>query len=243
MGGGSSGPSGVEQKTPLAPHSTLAPSRGFPGWRTAATPVGARTQVNALGPAEGLVRVRAGERPVLSRPAAPRPAPGLGHLPGKLVVDCCPRVAPGRGHGIWPWNLRRGLASPGSGRESGTQTGTPARTETATRSDSGIEPRTGAGRETGASGGTGTGTGGGTETPAWTDTSSGTIALVNKEFGKNPAKAGRGTDLSGPGTQPRPPGPHLGKPRSRRPTGRRSSGTVDQKGEVGLLGPLRPRHR
>lgn len=179
--------------------------------------------------------MRAGERPV-----PPRPAPRLGHLPGKLVADRCPRVAPGRGRGIGPWNLRlrQGLESPGSGRESGTLTGTPARTETATRSDSGTEPRTGAGRETGASGGTGTGTGGGTETPARTDTGPGTIALVNKEFGKNPAKAGRGTDLNGRlGAQSRPPGPRLGKPRSCRPTGRRASGTAAQKGEGGPLGP------
>lgn len=180
---------------------------------------------------------------VQSSPVPPRPAPRLGHLPGKPVVDCCPRVAPGRGRGIGPWNLRRGLESPGSGRESGTQTGTPARTETATQSDSGTEPRTGAGRETGASGGTGTGTGGGTETPARTDTGPGTIALVNKEFGENPAKAARGTDLSGrPGTQSRPPGPRPGKPRSCRPTGRRASGPADRKGERGPPGALRLRH-
>lgn len=186
------------------------------------------------------VRVRAGERP--SRPAPPRPSPGLGHLPGKLVADCCPRVVPGRGHEIGPWKLRRGLVSPGSGRESGTQTGTPARTETATPSDSGTERRTSAGREMEASGGTGTGAGGGTETPARTGTGAGTIALLNKDFGKTPAKAGRGTDLSGrPGTQPRPPGPRLGKPRGHRPTGRRTSGAADREGEVGLRGALRPR--
>lgn len=179
------------------------------------------------------MRARAGERPA--------PASGLGHLPWKLGVDCCPRVAPGLGHGNRPWKVRRGLASPGPGRESGTQTGTPTRTETATQSDSGSEPGTGAGRETGASGGTGTGTGGGTETLARTDTGSGTFALVNKEFGRSPAKAGRGKDPGGrPGTQPRPPGPRLGKPRSRRPRRRSASGPVDRQGEVGLRGALRP---
>lgn len=163
--------------------------------------------------------MRAGERPA--------PAPGLGHLPGKLVVDCRPRVAPGRGHRTEPWKIRRGLASPVSDRESGTQTGTPARTETANPSDSGTDTGTGAERETGASAGTGTGTGGGTETPATTDTGSRTFARVNKEFGKSPARAGHGTDPAGrPGTQPRPPGPRLGKPRSRRSRGRSASGTV-----------------
>ena len=158
-------------------------------------------------------------------------------------MDCCPRVAPGWGRGTGPWKIRRGLASPVPDRESGTQTGTPVRTETSTPSDSGTDTGTGAGRETGASAGTGTGTGGGTGTPATTDTGSKTFARVNKEFGKSPARAGHGTDpASRPGTQPRPPGPRLGKPRSRRSRGRSASGTVTRQGEVGLRGALRPGH-
>lgn len=136
----------------------------------------------------------------------------------------------GAGHGIGPWEIRRRLDNPGPGRESETLT------ETATPSDSGTELGTGARRETGASGGTGIGTGRGrgTEATARTDIGSGSIALVNKEFGKNPAKAGREKDPGGPpGTQPRPPGPRLGKPRNHCPTGRRASGAADLKGEVG----------
>lgn len=152
-------------------------------------------------------------------------------------MDCCPRVAPGRGHGIGPWKIRRGLASPGPGRESETQTYSRARTETATPSDSGTEPATGAGRDTGASGGTRTRTGGGAATPARTGTGSGTHALANKGFGKSPTRAGRGTEPGGrPGTRPRPPGRHPGKPRSRHPTGRRMSGARDPRGEVGCGG-------
>lgn len=177
--------------------------------------------------AAGLVRVRAGELP----------APKLGHLPSKLV-DCCPRVAPGRGRATKPWNRRRGLASPGPGRESATQTGIPARNETATPRDSGTEPGTGTGRETGAGGGTGTGTGRGTGNLARTGPGPGTIAAANKEFGKTPARVGRGTDPGGrPGTRPRPPGPRRWKPRSHRPCGRRASDAEDPKGEVGLRGP------
>lgn len=157
------------------------------------------------------------------------PAPKLGHLPSKLV-DCCPRVAPGRGRATKPWNRRRGLASPGPGRESATQTGIPARNETATPRDSGTEPGTGTGRETGAGGGTGTGTGRGTGNLARTGPGPGTIAAANKEFGKTPARVGRGTDPGGrPGTRPRPPGPRRWKPRSHRPCGRRASDAEDPK--------------
>ena len=173
------------------------------------------------------MRVRAGERP----------APRLGHLPSKLV-DCCPRVVPGRGRETEPWNRRRGLASPGPGRENGTQTGIPARNETATPRDRGTEPGTGIGRETGAGGGTGTGTGRGTGNLARTGPGPGTIAAANKEFGKTPVRVGRGMDPGDrPGTRPRPPGPRRGKPRSRRPCGRRASGAEDQKGEAGRRGP------
>lgn len=151
-------------------------------------------------------------------------------------MDCRPRVAPGRGRGIGPWKIRRGLASPGPGRERETQTSSRARTETATPSDRGTEPGTGARRDTGASGGTGTG--GGAATPARTDTGSGTRALPNKGFGRNPAQTGRGTEPGGrAGTRPRPPGRRPGKPRSRRPTGRRISGAADPRGEAGGGGP------
>lgn len=174
------------------------------------------------------------------RPAPPGSAPGLGHLPGKLV-DCCPRVALGRGRGTRPWNARRGLESPGLGRESGIQTGTLARTEIATPSDSGTELGTHEGRETGESEGTGTATGKGgtatgkgTDTPTRTDTGLGTIVEVNKESQKNLAQVGRGTDPgSRLGTQPRHPGPRLGKPRSHHPRGRGALNAADQKGEVG----------
>ncbi|XP_017917728.1 PREDICTED: MARVEL domain-containing protein 3 isoform X1 [Capra hircus] len=175
--------------------------------------------------AAGLVRVRAGERP----------APKLGHLPSKLV-DCGPRVAPGRGRATGPWNRRRGLASPGPGRESGTQTGIPARNETATPRDSGTEPGTGTGKEMEAGGGTGTGTGRGTGNLARTGPGPGTIAAASKEFGKTPARVGRETDPRGrPGTRPRPPGPRRGKPRSRRPCGRTASDVEDQQGVIQIV--------
>ncbi|XP_055268366.1 MARVEL domain-containing protein 3 isoform X1 [Moschus berezovskii] len=175
--------------------------------------------------AAALVRVRAGERP----------APRLGHLPPK-PVDCCPRVAPGRGRETEPWNRRRALASPGPGRESGTQTGIPARNETATPRDSGAEPGTGTGRETRAGGGTGTATGSGPGRRARAGPGRGTTAAANREFGKTPARVGRGTDPGGrPGTRPRPPGPRRGKPPSRRPCGRRASDAEGQKGVIQIV--------
>lgn len=71
----------MEQKTSLA----RTHSRGDPGQLPARTPAGSRTQVNVLGPAAGLVRVRAGERP--PRPAAPLPRawPPAGETCGGLL--------------------------------------------------------------------------------------------------------------------------------------------------------------
>lgn len=95
----------------------------------------------------------------------------------------------------------------------------------------GTEPGTGAERGTGtrretAATGEGTGTGGGTR--ARTDAGTQAIVQVNKESGKSPAKAeGWRNPGDRPGTRTHPPGPRLGRPRSRRPRGRRGLRATD----------------